>query len=874
MAKEVNINITAIDKVTAVIKKVTTNVDGMGSKMGKALGGMKTAFAAAIPVAFVAAIGKITLDISKAADAVAKMSEKVGLSTDVFQELSYVAKMSGGSAEIFAKAMKTLSINALEASKGVGTQADSFKMLGIDIKDSNGELKDANVLFLEASDKISTLKSQTERVAIANRIFGKSGTELLPVLNQGSKAIKAQFEEARRLGAVFSPKLIAQSVRFQDTLQDIKYAWGGIGAQIAEKFMPAIQTAATLAKEVLVGVQIAFKDAFVTDDAVYNVDRLDDTLKLLSLTIVGVISSFKILFEVGKISLLALRQIADGVKLTWDLIENTTKEGQDFLAADMSRRAYEKDKKFHTSLRDSVNDLAWAYGVSYKEMLAVQDKALDKMTDKEKEMAKDIRNIISSVSGVGDEAAKLVKLGIRQSLGGVTSDFVQHPMGAIKPEEYGYLNILSRSAMDEKQNSQKTALDNFFKDNEKNNESLQNSFDNIVKVAEDANASRIKVYESMVAGMKSKLAAKVPGGKGTGLGEMGGAVGGTAFMLDEEKSITAKLALDDLNSSYKDYNKVITEALRINAAQLNIVTKIRDANTSKLSGIDPVEGGKQSAWNTYADEVAALKDSRDKQLITEKQYNDYIVLLRQERENSIKNIELEADRVRKEKNTSYVTMVTESMSTIGSAIAGMFDYQQQRADEDTQNKIEYINKTVKGERRRASMIAKIEADAEKESESIKKKQMTLNLLMAIANSAGGVASALNSPWPASIGFAAAAGIAGAIQVGIITSQLAQMASGGVLGGQSNSGDRVAFAGNAGEVVMNKGQQNRLLDIASGRVQPGGGGGVTIGGDTIIVNGNLDQAAATQIKNDREKQLQSLRDDIRVLSYRGQLQLAV
>ncbi|RYD28930.1 MAG: hypothetical protein EOP89_01275, partial [Lysobacteraceae bacterium] len=69
--------------------------------------------------------------------------------------------------------------------------AGTFKNLGISLRDSNGGIKDAGKVTLELADKFKNMKDGAEKAAIATKVFGKSGFELIPFLDQGSAGIKA-----------------------------------------------------------------------------------------------------------------------------------------------------------------------------------------------------------------------------------------------------------------------------------------------------------------------------------------------------------------------------------------------------------------------------------------------------------------------------------------------------------------------------------------------------------------------------------------------------------------------------------------------------------------------------------------------------------
>jgi hypothetical protein len=114
-----------------------------------------------------------------------------------------------------------------------------------------------------------------------------------------------------------------------------------------------------------------------------------------------------------------------------------------------------------------------------------------------------------------------------------------------------------------------------------------------------------------------------------------------------------------------------------------------------------------------------------------------------------------------------------------------------------------------------------------------------------------------------------AGIAAITAANVIAIKNQKFAHGGIVGGSSFSGDRVQASLNSGEMILNRDQQANLF-AALTRPSSSLRGGVTIGGDTIIINGNADQRTVEALRKTRIDQLEALRRDIRELEYTGRI----
>lgn len=120
-----------------------------------------------------------------------------------------------------------------------------------------------------------------------------------------------------------------------------------------------------------------------------------------------------------------------------------------------------------------------------------------------------------------------------------------------------------------------------------------------------------------------------------------------------------------------------------------------------------------------------------------------------------------------------------------------------------------------------------------------------NVAAAKVNIAANAAEAGSKAAAASAGWALWGAIA--IGAGIMAAVLAfadGFATGGVVPGNSFSGDNVLARVNSGEMILNRAQQARLFDIADGNTEPGGAGGTVIN-QTINVQNGGDLTAITQ-----------------------------
>jgi hypothetical protein len=129
-----------------------------------------------------------------------------------------------------------------------------------------------------------------------------------------------------------------------------------------------------------------------------------------------------------------------------------------------------------------------------------------------------------------------------------------------------------------------------------------------------------------------------------------------------------------------------------------------------------------------------------------------------------------------------------------------------------------------------------------------------SLALATINVAEGTTKALAAfPPPFNFIAAGAVGAAGAIQLANIASTpkptAGRFAEGGIIGGNSPSGDQLTAQVNSGEAILNKRQQTNLFNsIDKGNLGGGGGNNITINNPVFLNEEGVD--ATIDLINDR------------------------
>jgi hypothetical protein len=233
--------------ISELVVKITGDASGLNKSVGdaetqmKKLGGSASDLTsiigpAALGAAFVAtaaAVASYISEVADAADVIDKTSLRTGFATDELQAYKYAAEQSGVS---FGSLTSTISI----MTRGLETNADTFKALGVETKNADGSLRSTQDIFNDSIAVLSEMTNETERNAAALKIFGRGAAELTPLLAQGSAGIRELKDRSKELGLIMSKDLIEAGVKFGDITKDLGSATKALGYDMAATLLPAV----------------------------------------------------------------------------------------------------------------------------------------------------------------------------------------------------------------------------------------------------------------------------------------------------------------------------------------------------------------------------------------------------------------------------------------------------------------------------------------------------------------------------------------------------------------------------------------------------------------------------------------------------------
>lgn len=252
-----------------------------GSAFGSGLSTVATIGAASFGV-FTAAVAGGTAALSngissvaKYGDEIDKASQKVGMSTDSYQQWDYVMNLAGTSMSECSMGMKTLTNQIDDAKNGSEGALSNFEQLGISLEDLNSMSRED--IWAATIEGMQNLEDSTERAALANDLFGRSGQNMTPLFNMTNEELQDAISATEEYNMLLSEDGVKAAAAYQDSLTTMSSAFSGLKNNMLAEFLPSITTVMDGLTEVFAGDSDTGL-ALISDGVSSFVDSLSDVI--------------------------------------------------------------------------------------------------------------------------------------------------------------------------------------------------------------------------------------------------------------------------------------------------------------------------------------------------------------------------------------------------------------------------------------------------------------------------------------------------------------------------------------------------------------------------------------------------------------------
>ena len=178
-----------------------------------------------------AAVGSALYQFASFGDGVAKMARRTALSVKAVSELGYVSKIAGSSMEAVEKGVRRMARAITDANSGLLTYQRAFTRIGLDAADLAKMAPEE--AFWEVARAIGGTKDALIRASAAQEIFGRAGTQLIPMFDMTAKEMDTLRERAEKLGVIMGPDGALKAEQLADALTDARQAVIGVSVAIA-----------------------------------------------------------------------------------------------------------------------------------------------------------------------------------------------------------------------------------------------------------------------------------------------------------------------------------------------------------------------------------------------------------------------------------------------------------------------------------------------------------------------------------------------------------------------------------------------------------------------------------------------------------------
>lgn len=246
---QLNLVFKLIDQATAPIRRIGQITAGLQRPFKAAqmaaggllheLRGIALA-GAAVGAALGAALYRSVRSTADIGDAALETSQKLGVSVPALMRWGHAAKQSGVEAGSLEDSLKFLSISSAAAADGSKQDQAAFARLGVAFRDAHGNLLPLEQLLPKVADAFQNMEAGPRKAQIAAALFGRSGGDMIPMLNEGAAGMKKWGDQAEQLGLVMTQLEAEQADAFNDSLGTLKGSITGLGRSITVNLLPQL----------------------------------------------------------------------------------------------------------------------------------------------------------------------------------------------------------------------------------------------------------------------------------------------------------------------------------------------------------------------------------------------------------------------------------------------------------------------------------------------------------------------------------------------------------------------------------------------------------------------------------------------------------
>jgi hypothetical protein len=221
----------------ASLGDLVVNLTANTSKFQK---GMASASSTVTKLAAAAAAlgGVAVVRLAQVGDMFDKMSKRTGIAVEELSRFKFAAEQSGSSIQSVETGLRKMANAIQDLERGGANVTQTMTDLGLSAADLTGKTQTEQ--FMTFAEALSGIEDPGRRAALTMDIFGKSGAELIPLLQEGAGGFQALSDESDALGGTVTKLQAKLGADLTDAFNRVKVATDGLFRVVATHLAPAV----------------------------------------------------------------------------------------------------------------------------------------------------------------------------------------------------------------------------------------------------------------------------------------------------------------------------------------------------------------------------------------------------------------------------------------------------------------------------------------------------------------------------------------------------------------------------------------------------------------------------------------------------------
>lgn len=223
-------SINGLEKSLDRVDKQASGLQGTFGRLKGAAGGLTGSLGGLVPAIGIAGLGALGKRSIDAADNLNDLSQRTGVGVEMLDKFGKAANDSGSSLEEVAKSMGKLAKGIVDPASKTN---EALNSIGISSTNAQGKIRGVDAIMIDLADKFSKMPDGVEKTALAMEIFGKSGANIIPMLNEGKEALN-------EYSATIDKDMAAAADKFNDSINKVTSSISGPFNQAITALLPTI----------------------------------------------------------------------------------------------------------------------------------------------------------------------------------------------------------------------------------------------------------------------------------------------------------------------------------------------------------------------------------------------------------------------------------------------------------------------------------------------------------------------------------------------------------------------------------------------------------------------------------------------------------